>query len=84
VGGQPESNQEEKEMADRQSRRGAKRQLLGIQLRPASVPLDQPTHREGGMSEKEPQLEQMLAAFDPAKHGGEVMAVGLVGNERFA
>jgi len=29
----------------------------------------------------EPSLEQMLLAFDPARHGGEVMADGPVGAE---
>ena len=28
-------------------------------------------------------LAQKLAAFDPARHGGEVMAAGRVGNEVF-
>lgn len=28
-------------------------------------------------------LEQKLAAFDPAKHGGEFIATGSVGAERF-
>ncbi|MEO8224569.1 MAG: AbrB/MazE/SpoVT family DNA-binding domain-containing protein [Gammaproteobacteria bacterium] len=28
-------------------------------------------------------LSQKLAAFDPARHGGEVMATGRVGNEVF-
>jgi antitoxin MazE len=32
----------------------------------------------------EPTLEQMLAAFDPQKHGGEVMADKPVGVEAFA
>ncbi|MFM7704954.1 MAG: hypothetical protein ACKO6D_08585, partial [Rubrivivax sp.] len=32
----------------------------------------------------EPTLDQMLAAFDPTKHGGEAMADRLVGNEAFA
>jgi antitoxin MazE len=32
----------------------------------------------------EPTLEQMLAAFDPKKHGGEVMADKPVGVEAFA
>jgi antitoxin MazE len=35
-------------------------------------------------SETEPTLEQMLAAFDPKKHGGELMADGPVGVEAFA
>lgn len=35
-------------------------------------------------SETEPTLAQMLAAFDPKKHGGEVMADGPVGVEAFA
>lgn len=35
-------------------------------------------------SEIEPTLEQMLAAFDPRKHGAEVMADGPVGVEAFA
>lgn len=35
-------------------------------------------------TEVEPTLEQMLAAFDPKKHGGEVMASGAVGVEVFA
>lgn len=30
---------------------------------------------------KEPTLEQMLTAFDPRRHGGEVMAVAPVGGE---
>jgi antitoxin MazE len=29
----------------------------------------------------EPSLEQMLAAFDPVRHGGELMAGGPVGAE---
>ena len=32
----------------------------------------------------EPTLDQMLAAFDPKKHGGEAMAGGAVGGEAFA
>jgi antitoxin MazE len=32
----------------------------------------------------EPSLEQMLAAFDPAKHGGEAMADAAVGVEAFS
>jgi antitoxin MazE len=32
----------------------------------------------------EPTLDQMLAAFDPKKHGGEAMADRPVGNEAFA
>ena len=35
-------------------------------------------------TEAEPTLEQMLAAFDPKKHGGEAMAGGAVGAEAFA
>lgn len=35
-------------------------------------------------TETEPTLDQMLAAFDPKKHGGEVMAGGAVGVEAFA
>lgn len=35
-------------------------------------------------TETEPTLEQMLAAFDPKKHGGEVMAGGSMGLEAFA
>jgi antitoxin MazE len=35
-------------------------------------------------SETEPTLEQMLAAFDPVKHGGEVMADAPRGVEAFA
>lgn len=35
-------------------------------------------------TETEPTLEQMLAAFDPKKHGGEVMADRSVGVEAFA
>lgn len=35
-------------------------------------------------SETEPTLEQMLAAFDPNKHGGEVIADGPRGVEVFA
>jgi antitoxin MazE len=35
-------------------------------------------------TETEPTLEQMLAAFDPKKHGGEVMAGRAVGKEAFA
>lgn len=35
-------------------------------------------------TEIEPTLEQMLAAFDPKKHGGEAMAGGAVGVEAFA
>ena len=34
--------------------------------------------------ETEPDLEQMLTAFDPKKHGGEVMADAPVGVEAFA
>ncbi|MEO8546114.1 MAG: hypothetical protein ABI434_21190 [Burkholderiaceae bacterium] len=34
--------------------------------------------------EAEPTLDQMLAAFDPKKHGGEAMAGGAVGAEAFA
>ncbi len=35
-------------------------------------------------SETEPTLEQMLAAFNPARHGGEVMADAPRGVEAFA
>jgi antitoxin MazE len=35
-------------------------------------------------TEAEPTLEQMLAAFDPQKHGGEVMSGSAVGKEAFA
>ena len=35
-------------------------------------------------TEAEPTLEQMLAAFDPKKHGGELMAGGPMGVEAFA
>jgi antitoxin MazE len=35
-------------------------------------------------SEVEPTLEQLLAAFDPKKHGGEAMADRPVGEEAFA
>ncbi len=35
-------------------------------------------------TETAPTLEQMLAAFDPKKHGGEVMAGKAVGVEVFA
>lgn len=35
-------------------------------------------------TEVEPTLDQMLAAFDPKKHGGEVMADRPVGKESFA
>lgn len=35
-------------------------------------------------SETEPTLEQMLAVFDPKKHGGEVMADAPRGVEAFA
>ena len=35
-------------------------------------------------TETEPTLEQMLASFDPKKHGGEVMAGGALGVEAFA
>lgn len=35
-------------------------------------------------TEVEPTLDQMLAAFDPKKHGGEVMADRPVGMEAFA
>ena len=35
-------------------------------------------------SDTEPTLEQMLAAFDPAKHGGEVIADAPRGVEAFA
>lgn len=34
-------------------------------------------------SETEPTLEQMLTAFDPKRHGGELMADGPVGAEAF-
>ena len=34
--------------------------------------------------ETEPTLKQMLAAFDPKKHGGEMMADRSVGVEAFA
>lgn len=32
----------------------------------------------------EPPLDKMLAAFDPKRHGGEVMAARAVGVEAFA
>lgn len=35
-------------------------------------------------TEAEPTLNQMLAAFDPKKHGGEVMAGAAAGVEAFA
>lgn len=35
-------------------------------------------------TETEPTLDQMLAAFDPKKHGGEVMADRPVGKEAFS
>jgi antitoxin MazE len=35
-------------------------------------------------TETEPTLAQMLAAFDPKKHGGEAMADGAVGAEAFS
>lgn len=35
-------------------------------------------------TEVEPTLDQMLAAFNPKKHGGEVMADRAVGKEAFA
>ena len=35
-------------------------------------------------TETEPTLEQMLMAFDPKRHGGEVMSGGSVGKEAFA
>lgn len=35
-------------------------------------------------TEVEPTLDQMLAAFDPKKHGGEAMADHPVGKEAFA
>lgn len=35
-------------------------------------------------TEVEPTLDEMLAAFDPKKHGGEVMADRPVGKEAFA
>ncbi|MBI5255847.1 MAG: hypothetical protein HY855_05065 [Burkholderiales bacterium] len=35
-------------------------------------------------TEMAPTLEQMLAAFDPKKHGGEAVAGGAVGVEAFA
>ena len=35
-------------------------------------------------SETEPTLDEMLAAFDPLKHGGEVMADAPRGVEAFA
>lgn len=34
------------------------------------------------VEEMAPTLEQRLALFDPAKHGGEAMAVEAVGTER--
>ena len=35
-------------------------------------------------ADTEPTLEQMLAAFNPKKHGGEAMVDGPVGLEAFA
>jgi antitoxin MazE len=35
-------------------------------------------------TEVDPSLDQMLAAFDPRKHGGEVMADRPIGKEAFA
>jgi antitoxin MazE len=35
-------------------------------------------------TEVEPTLDQMLAAFDPKKHGGEAISGGAVGKEAFA
>ncbi len=35
-------------------------------------------------TEVEPSLEQMLASFDPKKHGGEVMSGSAVGKEAFS
>ena len=35
-------------------------------------------------TEIDPTLDQMLAAFDPKKHGGEAMAGGAEGVEAFA
>lgn len=35
-------------------------------------------------TELEPTMDQMLAAFDPQKHGGEAMADRPVGKEAFA
>ena len=35
-------------------------------------------------AETEPSLNQMLAAYDPKRHGGELMADGAVGVEAFA
>ena len=35
-------------------------------------------------TETDPTLDQMLAAFDPKKHGREAMAGGAVGVEAFA
>jgi antitoxin MazE len=35
-------------------------------------------------TEAEPTLEQMLAAFDPKKHGGEMMSDCAVGEEAFS
>lgn len=35
-------------------------------------------------AETEPTLDQMLAKFDPVKHGGEVMAGSAVGVEAFS
>lgn len=32
-------------------------------------------------AEKEPSLDEMLAAFNPSRHGGEVMAFAPVGAE---
>ena len=32
---------------------------------------------------RELSLEQMLALYDPARHGGEVMAAPLIGAERW-
>ena len=57
----------------------AKHGSVAIQLKPTSQ-----SGRTVIETEVEPTLDQMLAAFDPKKHAGEVMAGGAVGAEAFA
>lgn len=49
--------------------------LVRVTIKPGRIVIE---------SETEPTLEQMLAAFDPRKHGGEAMAGASVGMEAFA
>jgi antitoxin MazE len=49
--------------------------LVRVTVKPGRIVID---------SETEPTLDQMLAAFDPKKHGSEAMAGGAVGVEAFA